>query len=77
MNLTITVPDGSSNHGNPNLLCTPPSWFDYILFYFSNYFAHAATVISTPGQGSEETFLAILAALLFPASGLTCALEAI
>ncbi|KAK3302748.1 uncharacterized protein B0T15DRAFT_314050 [Chaetomium strumarium] len=77
LNLTITVPDGSSNHGNPRLLCTPPSWFDYIIFFFSNYFAHAATVITNPGQGRKETIFVILAALLFPGLGIVRAMEAI
>ncbi|KAE8349996.1 hypothetical protein BDV28DRAFT_151346 [Aspergillus coremiiformis] len=77
MNLTITVPKGSTNHGNPSLICTPPGPSDYIIFYFSNYFAHAATVIATPGQGNRETFLAILLALLIPGSGVSRAVDAI
>lgn len=28
---TITVPDGTKNHGDPNLLCLPPKWTDYFL----------------------------------------------
>jgi hypothetical protein len=76
-NFTVTVPDGSSNHGNPNLLCTPPNWFDYILFYFSNYFAHAATIIMKPGQGRKETIGVIFAALLLPGSGVGRAIDAI
>jgi hypothetical protein len=52
--LTLPVPPGSSNHGNPNLLCIPPRWFHYVLFYLSNYLAHAATVIKTPVQGRKE-----------------------
>lgn len=77
LNLTITVPDGSSNHGNPNLLCTPPYWYDYVLFYFTNYFAHAATVITTPGQGRKKTILVVLLALLFPGVGILRAMDAI
>jgi hypothetical protein len=76
LNLTVTVPDGSSNHGNPHLLCTPPSWSDYLVFYASNYFAHAATVITDPGQGTKETISVTLAALLLPVSGLMRALVA-
>lgn len=77
MNLTITVPEGSSNHGNPNLLCTPTRWFDYLLFFFSNYFAHAATVVASPGQGRRETIFVVLAALLLPGSGVLRAVRAI
>ncbi|AEO66313.1 uncharacterized protein THITE_110760 [Thermothielavioides terrestris NRRL 8126] len=77
MNITVTVPEGSSNHGNPNLLCVPPSWSDYIIFYFSNYVAHAATVIMSPGQGWRETIIVVLSALLLPGSGIQRAITAI
>ncbi len=76
-NLTIPVPVGTSNHGNPHLLCVPPRWFDYLLFYLSNYLAHAATVIKTPGQGRKETVYVTLAALLLPGSGTMRATDAI
>lgn len=69
-NITITVPDGSSNHGDPNLLCTPSSWTDIITFYVGNYAAHAATVISLPGESTISTTRVGLSALLFPTSGL-------
>lgn len=77
MNITITVPKGSTNHGNPNLICTPPNWYDYMIFYFANYFAHAATVVTTPGQGTPETFEAFTNALLIPTSGIVRALVTI
>lgn len=77
MNITITVPEGSTNHGNPNLLCTPPNWYDYVIFYFANYFAHAATVITVPGQGTSETIEVIRNALLLPTSGVLRAMSAI
>lgn len=77
VNITFTLPDGSSNHGNPNLLCIPPSWSDYLLFFFSNYVAHAATVITFPGQGRIETVFVILSALFLPGSGIMRALRAI
>jgi hypothetical protein len=69
MNITLTVPDGTTNHGNPNLLCTPPYWYDFVLFYFANYIAHAATVISSPGPGSWSTVYVVIIALLIPVSG--------
>jgi hypothetical protein len=65
-NITITVPDGSSNHGDPNLLFTPSSWTDIITFYVGNYAAHAATVISLPGESTISTIRVGLSALLFP-----------
>ncbi|KUJ21861.1 uncharacterized protein LY89DRAFT_778229 [Mollisia scopiformis] len=75
MNFTLVVPNGTTNHGNPHLLCTPPKWYDVALFYFANYFAHAATVVSYPGQGTLETALAVVKALLLPGTGVFPAAE--
>lgn len=77
LDLTITVPDGSSNHGNPDLLCTPPQSLDYILFYLTNYIAHAATVIMTPGQGTRSTMSIAFFAVFLPGLGIVRALNAI
>ncbi|KAL4802585.1 hypothetical protein BDV18DRAFT_163988 [Aspergillus unguis] len=75
MNLTITVPEGSTNHGSLDLLCTPPKWYDYIIFFLTNYLAHAATVISLPGQSVAETLCAAILALLVPSTGIMRAFE--
>ncbi|KAL2841717.1 hypothetical protein BJY01DRAFT_217123 [Aspergillus pseudoustus] len=77
MNITINVPEGSSSHGDPNLLCTPPEWYDYILFFFTNYFAHAATIIAVPGQSITETICVAVTALLVPSSGIMRAVEVV
>jgi hypothetical protein len=77
INFTISVPPGSTNHGNPHLLCTPPKWYDFVIFFFSNYFAHAATVINRPGQHWTETLEVVLLALLWPISGVSRAMVAI
>lgn len=77
MNFTFAAPEGSRNHGNPSLLCRVPSWHEYVIFYFGNYFAHAATVISTPGEGSWERAFIVMSALLLPGSGIARAVEAI
>jgi len=69
MNYTITIPDGSSNHGTPNLLCVPPTWFDYIIFFVSNYLVHAATIISPPGATLVEVCFISANALFIPSSG--------
>lgn len=74
MNATFEVPANSSNHGNPHLLCTPPQWHDYVIFYFTNYFAHAATVVSAPGQGFLETLVTVISALLLPTAGISQAM---
>ena len=68
--LNITVPQGSSTHGNPHLLCTPPTSLNIIVFFLANYFAHAATVLTRPGASAVEQFAVILLALLFPGSGI-------
>ncbi|KAL3473062.1 hypothetical protein BJX99DRAFT_261745 [Aspergillus californicus] len=75
MNLTISVPEGSSSHGDPQLLCTPPQWYEYILFFFTNYLAHATTIVAIPGQSITETICLAIAALLAPSSGIMRAVE--
>ncbi|KAL2855641.1 hypothetical protein BJX68DRAFT_263997 [Aspergillus pseudodeflectus] len=75
MNGALTAPKGSTTHGTPYLLRKPPEWYDYIVFFFTNYVAHAATVISLPGQSFWETFLIAIAALLVPLSGIIRAID--
>ncbi|RYP63526.1 hypothetical protein DL771_009222 [Monosporascus sp. 5C6A] len=77
MNFTITVPEGTTNHGNPNLLCTPAKWYDLIIFFSANYFAHSATVIVNPGQSLIETGILIFFALILPGAGIVGAVSAI
>ncbi|KAK3303886.1 uncharacterized protein B0T15DRAFT_575445 [Chaetomium strumarium] len=77
MNFTLTVPEGSTNHGNPKLLCTPPEWYDFIIFFFTNYVAHAATVVPEPGQSPVMAALQILLALTLPGSAVFRAVNAI
>jgi len=70
MNFTITVPEGTTNHGDPGLLCTPAQWHDYLAFFFGNYVAHAATIVPTPGQSMTDSFFSIFMALLLPGSAI-------
>ncbi|RYP40739.1 hypothetical protein DL767_001494 [Monosporascus sp. MG133] len=77
MNFTITVPEGTTNHGSPNLLCTPAKWYDILLFILTNYVAHAATVIPTPGQSLLRATINILLALTAPGSGVARAIIAV
>jgi hypothetical protein len=76
MNSTVSGMSGMIYHGDPHLLCTPPKWSDYILFYLGNYFSHTATIIVFPGQGLVET-VANVAALILPMSGAMRGLTAI
>jgi hypothetical protein len=77
MNITVSVPAGSTSHGDSHILCTPPKFSDFVIFFFSNYLAHAATIITKPGQRWIETLEVTCFALLLPISGLARALETI
>ena len=70
MNFTIEAPEGTTHHGDPKLLCKPPNWQDYIVFYALNYFIHAATIPSEPGETKLEVFFAVLNALFIPGFGI-------
>lgn len=76
-NLTIILPVGTFNHGDPNILCTPTKWTDILLFYVVNYAAHAATVKSRPGEKKKDIIIAMLLAFICPYSGVIRGIEAI
>jgi hypothetical protein len=76
-NITITVPDGTSNHGNPEILCTPTKWYDIALFFLGNYIAHAATLKPYPGEAISEMISSMVVTLLFPPSGAVRGLHSI
>lgn len=77
MNFTISVPGGTTNHGNPDLLCLPAGGTDILTFLITNYFAHAASVMPEPGAASRRNIALIFAALVLPVSGISRALIAI
>lgn len=74
-NFTVTVPVGTTNHGDPHLVCTPAAWYDYVIFFSINYFIHAATVPSVPGETLFETGFTVVNALFVPGFGVTRALR--
>ena len=74
-NITVSVPNGFSNHGNDHLFCIPNRWYNILWFYAINYAAHAATVKSNPGQTLIFSVRDFVFALLWPFSGLLRALE--
>ena len=76
-NVTITVPPGTTNHGDPNLLCIPSNWSTIAYFFLANYVTHAATVLSFPGELFFDYMCAVFLALLFPTSGCFRGLNAI
>ncbi|MCJ1385526.1 hypothetical protein MMC17_008649 [Xylographa soralifera] len=77
VNITAQHPNGTFNHGDPNILCTPTSWTTFLTFFLGNYVAHAATVVTAPGQQTMETAFALIMALLYPGSGLVRGLDAV
>jgi hypothetical protein len=76
-NFTIPAPNGTTNHGNPNLICTPTSWFSLFIFFATNYLAHAVTVKQLPGEQTSQYIFVVLAAVFFPYCGLPRAIESI
>ncbi|THY95142.1 hypothetical protein D6C92_04545 [Aureobasidium pullulans] len=82
-NITILVPNGTTQHGNERLLCLPitsgywPSISSVIIFFAANYLAHAATVKSSPGDATLVQACNAFLALMFPMSGLLRALNSI
>ncbi|MCJ1431033.1 hypothetical protein MMC27_000383 [Xylographa pallens] len=77
INITIIAPQGTNDHGDPHLLCTPSQWSDVATFFLANYVAHAATVKFVPGESTISTALAVIWALFFPTSGTMRGLKAI
>lgn len=76
-NITIAVPEGSTNHGNKKILCTPADWKDIVIFFLVNFVAHALTVVVLPGEGPVSHLTNALTSLLFPAFGAYRGLRAI
>ena len=70
INVTITVPDGSTSHGTPNLICVPTQWYHFIIFFGANFIAHAFTLVTSPGATYREQVRVSLYALICPGSGI-------
>jgi hypothetical protein len=73
----VVLPPGTSNHGDPGLLCTPTTWKDIVTFFATNYLAHVATVKIVPGATLLATIWWGLAALILPYFGLFDGFKAI
>ena len=74
-NVTITIPDGFSNHGKDNIFCVPTKWYQIFTFFAVNFVSHAATVKTRPGQMYYHKICDFLLALAFPFSGVMRAME--
>jgi hypothetical protein len=76
----IEVPSGlnATNHDSNSLFCVVPApWFSIMIFYLGNFAAHAATLVTYPGEPPMNVFAAILYALFFPNTGIVRGLNAI
>ena len=69
MNFTIQLPEGTTNHNDPSLICTPPTWRDMAVFFITNYFIHAATLPTFPGESKREILFSVVNALFNPGLG--------
>ena len=74
-NITVTVPDGFSNHGKDDLFCLPATWYQIAIFFVINYGSHAVTIKSRPGQTYYHAARDIMYALLCPFSGVRRAID--
>ena len=74
-NITVTVPDGFSNHGRDDLFCLPATWYQIATFFVINYGSHAVTIRSRPGQTYYHAARDIMFALLCPFSGVRRAID--
>ena len=68
-NITIEVPNGTTNHGDPNSFCTPATSWNIGSYMLLNYVAHGATVVSYPGESWRDRLLSIVSAIVFPVLG--------
>ncbi|KAB5571929.1 hypothetical protein GE09DRAFT_648822 [Coniochaeta sp. 2T2.1] len=75
MNFNVTVPVGTVNHRVSNLMCTPLKWDHYIIFFLTNYVAHAASLPASPGECCHETIVSVATALFVPGYGVLRALR--
>ncbi|KAF2686751.1 hypothetical protein K458DRAFT_485921 [Lentithecium fluviatile CBS 122367] len=76
-NITVTLPEGTTQYGDSELICTPAKWKDIAIFFLVNYVTHALTTVVLPGEGWESYLTNALASLLFPGFGAYRGLRAI
>jgi hypothetical protein len=68
-NLTNSTTPGNTSLGD-EVICPPTTWYNIVIFFVGNYFAHAATVKSYPGERTWSLTIATVSALLIPTTGL-------
>jgi hypothetical protein len=75
--VTLQVPEGTNNHGDPHLLCTPTQWTDVLVFLLANYVTHIITITSRAGETTYSFVVRSIAAFLCPFFGVGEGVEAI
>jgi len=68
---------GFTYQDNCKLICRASQWTDIVIFFLGNYVAHAATVVSKPGQSPISSLVAVITAFLFPGGGIRSGVDAI
>jgi hypothetical protein len=76
-NMTIAVPNGTTNHGDVGRLCPTMKWDEIVFFYAIDYFAHAFTVKHFPREQLSSYVKAITFAVLYPYSGILRGLDSL
>ena len=76
-NVTSSIPDDITSHGDSQILCTRSQWTDVATLFLANFFTHVATVKSRPGEPPLRGAFSMLLALFFPTSGVKRGLDAI
>lgn len=76
-NVTLQLPVGSVSYPDTHTICTPAAPTDIILFFLTNFVAHAVTVRSLPGEGPASTAVKACVALLCPSFGFVRAIDAL
>lgn len=76
-NITVTLPEGTKQYADSEVICMPAKWKDIALFFLVNYVTHALTTVVLPGEGWESYLTNAFAALLFPGFGAYRGLRAI
>lgn len=76
-NITVSVPQDSTNLGNSRLACTPSKWTDVVEFFIWYFVVPAATVKSLPGQSVFGGLFAMCSALLFPTASVITGINAV
>ena len=69
MNFTVLAPQGTTNHGEPDLICIPARWKEILVFFAINFAIHAVTLPARPGESMTETVFAVVNAFFIPGSG--------